>query len=72
MEDMFQNLRPYHSNKLIASAAAMAYHELKSSGKMISDNDLPIFGICIANDEILITQDKAFAYLGSKNIKIVK
>ena len=72
MEDVFQNLRLYHSNKLIASAAAMAYHELKSSGKMISDNDLLIFGICIGNDEILITQDKAFAYLGSKNIKIVK
>ena len=72
MEDVIQNIRVYHSNDLSARAAANAYQELKLSGKMMSDNDLLIFGICVANDEVLITQDKAFAYLGSRNIKIMK
>ena len=72
MEDVIQNLRLYHSNDLSAKVAAKAYKELKSSGKMMSDNDLLIFGICIANDEVLITQDKAFAYLRSRNVKLMK
>ena len=72
MEDVIQNLRLYHSNDLSAKVAAKAYKELKSSGKMMSDNDLLIFGICVANDEVLITQDKAFAYLRSSNVKIMK
>ena len=72
MEDAIQNLRVYHSNDMSARAAAKTYLELKSIGKMMSDNDLLIFGICVANDEILVTQDKAFAYLRSSNIKILK
>jgi predicted nucleic acid-binding protein len=72
MEDVIQNLRLYHSDDLSVRASAKAYQDLKSSGKMMSDNDLLIFGVCIANDEVLITQDKAFAYLKSKNVKIIK
>ena len=72
MEDAIQNLRVYHSNDMSARAAAKTYLELKSIGKMMSDSDLLIFGICVANDEILVTQDKAFAYLRSSNIKILK
>ena len=72
MEDAIQNLRVYHSNDLSSWAAAKAYQELKSSGKIMSDNDLLIFGICVAFDEVLITQDKAFANLRSRNVKIMK
>ncbi len=72
MEDVIQNLRLYHSNDLSARVAAKAYQELKSSGKMMSDNDLLIFGICVANDEVLITRDKTFAYRRSNNVKIIK
>jgi len=72
MEDVIQNLRVYQSNELSAREAANAYHELRSIGKMMSDSDLMIFGICVANDEVLITQDKAFAYLRSTNVKIMK
>ncbi len=72
MEDVIQNLRLYHSDDLSVRASAKAYQDLKSSGRMMSDNDLLIFGVCIANDEVLITQDKAFAYLKSKNVKIIK
>ena len=72
MEDVIQNLRLYHSDDLSVRASAKAYQDLKSSGKMMSDNDLLIFGICVANDEVLITQDKAFAYLRSRNVKIMK
>ena len=72
MEDVVRNLRVYHSNDLAASESAKAYQKLKSSGKMISDNDLLIFGIYVANEEILITQDKAFAHFGSKNVKIMQ
>lgn len=72
MEDVIQNLRVYQSNELSAREAANAYNELRSIGKMMSDSDLMIFGICVANDEVLITQDKAFAYLRSTNVKIMK
>jgi Predicted nucleic acid-binding protein, contains PIN domain len=72
MEDVIQNLRVYQSNELSAREAANAYHELRSIGKMMSVSDLMIFGICVANDEVLITQDKAFAYLRSTNVKIMK
>ena len=72
MEDVIQNLRLYHSDDLSVRASAKAYQDLKSSGRMMSDNDLLIFGVCIANDEVLITQDKAFAYLKNKNVKIIK
>ncbi len=72
MEVVIQNLRVYHSNDLSVREAAKAYQELKSTGKMMSDNDLLIFGICVVNDEVLITQDKAFAYLRSRNVKIMK
>ena len=72
MEDVVRNLRVYHSNDLAASESSKAYQKLKSSGRIISDNGLLIFGICVANDEILITQDKAFAYFGSKNVKIMQ
>ena len=72
MEEVIQNLRLYHSNDLSARVAAKAYQELKSSGKMMSDNDLLIFGICVANDEVLITRDKTFAYRRSNNVKIIK
>ncbi|MFG1555235.1 MAG: type II toxin-antitoxin system VapC family toxin [Thermoplasmataceae archaeon] len=72
MEDVIQNLRVYQSNELSEREAANAYHELRSIGKMMSVSDLMIFGICVANDEVLITQDKAFAYLRSTNVKIMK
>ena len=61
MEGVIQNLRVYHSNDSSAKASAKAYQELKSSGKIISDNELLIFGICVANDKVVLTQDKAFA-----------
>lgn len=61
MEDVIQNLRVYHSNNSSAKASAKACQELKSSGKIISDNELLIFGTCVANDKVLLTQDKAFA-----------
>ena len=72
LEDAVQNLKIYHSNDLAASAAAKAYQELKSTGRMMSDKNPLIFGVCVANNEILITQDRAFANLESEFIKIVK
>ena len=63
LEDAVQNLKIYHSNDLAASAAAKAYRELKSTGRMMSDKNLLIFGVCVANYEILITQDRTFRIL---------
>ena len=39
---------------------------------MISGSELLIFGISVANDEVLINQYKALAYLRSRNVKIMK
>lgn len=66
------NLRVYHSNDSSINAAAKAYQGLKSKGKIISDNDLLIFGVCIANNEVLITQDKAFRELKSESVKLIE
>ena len=72
LDDVIQNLYVYHSSELSSIASARAYHEVKSAGKMMSDNDLMIFGVCIANDEILITQDKAFQALKSVSVRVIE
>lgn len=71
LDEAIQNLYIYQSSDLSASASAKAYHKLKSNGKIMSDNDLLIFGVCVANNESLITQDKAFLALESKLVSVV-
>lgn len=72
LEDAIRNLKVYHSNDSATYASAKAYHSLKANGNIMSDNDLLIFGVCIANNEVLVTQDRAFEYLESEFIRIVK
>jgi len=54
-----------------ARKAASVYETLKETGKMINENDLLIFGISLANNEMLLTRDQKFASIDDVNIKIV-
>ncbi len=72
LENAIRNLRVHHSSEAAALAAAKAYQSLKLSGKMVSDSDLLIFGLCVANNEILITQDKDFANLESESVLLIE
>ena len=67
-----KNLIIYQSNDVALKAAANAYHKLRSKGIAMSDSDLLIFGVCAANDELLITQDKAFGKLQSSLVRIIR
>jgi len=52
--------------------AAKAYKLMYAKGRPMSDNDLIIYGVCVTNGEILLTQDEDFLNLESKLIKIIK
>ena len=67
-----KNLLVYQSDDEALKAAADAYRKLRSRGITMSDSDLLIFGVCVANDELLITQDKAFGSLQSNLVRIIK
>lgn len=71
-EKAFENLPLYHSSDVSIKAAASAYRQLKEKGTMISDSDLLIFGVCVANNETLLTQDKGFTSLNNERIIIIK
>ncbi|MDA8054085.1 MAG: type II toxin-antitoxin system VapC family toxin [Thermoplasmatales archaeon] len=72
LEEAIDNLRIYHSTDLSINSSAKAYKSLSSKGKMMSDNDLLMFGVCIANNEVMITQDKAFKDLGSESVIVIE
>ncbi len=72
LEAAIENLLVYHSNDNVLKAASNAYRMLKSRGAMMSDNDLLIFGTCIANNEVLLTQDKAFGNLHSNMVIVIE
>ena len=72
LEEAFENLALYQSTEAALRDAANAYRQLREKGLGMSDSDLLIFGTCVANDEILITQDKAFENLRSERGLIIK
>lgn len=72
LEPAMANLTRYHSSDSAVVASAEAYKRLKANGKLISDNDLLIFGVCVANNETLLTSDKDFRHLHSSRIVIIE
>lgn len=72
IQTAIKNLIIYQSNDEALKAAANAYHKLRSKGITMSDSDLLIFGVCVANDELLITQDKTFGNLQSSLVRIIR
>ncbi|MDE1868358.1 MAG: type II toxin-antitoxin system VapC family toxin [Candidatus Micrarchaeota archaeon] len=71
LEPALQNLAVHHSNEAAVRAAANSYRQLKAKGKMLSDNDIMIYGVCTAHDEVLLTQDKGFEELGSNRVIVL-
>ncbi|MDA8055949.1 MAG: type II toxin-antitoxin system VapC family toxin [Thermoplasmatales archaeon] len=72
LEEPIENLAIYQSSEAAVREAANAYIRLISTGKVMSDNDLMIYGVCVANNEILLTQDKAFENLHSEFVRVLK
>jgi tRNA(fMet)-specific endonuclease VapC len=61
----------YCFDRAAAQAAATLYANLQETGRMINENDLLIAGICLANDEVLLTRDQKLASIDKNNIKLV-
>lgn len=70
--DAFLNDITVHPfDKGAARASYKIFSELRSRGKMINENDILIAGTALFNGELLITRDKKFGEVGSKNVLIV-
>jgi len=61
----------YSFDRASAKKAALLFNKLRDSGKMFNESDLLIAGISLANDEVLLTQDRKFSNLEEVNIKII-
>ncbi len=72
LEEAAASLQTYHSTEGAILAASEAYQRMRSIGKMMTDNDLLIFGVCVDNDESLLTQDKAFRFLNDQRIRVIE
>lgn len=55
----------YEFTDRTTSFCVKAYTELKAQGVLINELDIIIIGICMENDETLITNDKDFEKAGS-------
>ncbi len=71
-EEALKNLTIYHSSESAILASSESYKLLKEKGKLISDNDLLIFGVCLANNEMLLTRDGDFKNLQSDRVILIK
>jgi predicted nucleic acid-binding protein len=72
LEKPIENLLVYHSSGLSIRESSSAYKMTKVRGKLISDSDLLIFGVAIANGETILTQDKDFKNLGSERVVLIE
>ena len=72
LEKSIKNLTVYQLSEDSVASSSDAFKMLKEQGNLISDNDLLIFGVCAANDEVLLTLDKDFAKLHSNRIILLK
>ena len=61
----------YPFDRASAKQAALLFEKLLKNGTMINENDLLIAGIALANNEILLTRDKKFAFLKEESIQII-
>ena len=70
--DIVSSFQVLHSDDSAAVLAALIYKNLKGHGKLINENDILLAGICLANDEILLTGNLDFAKIDNKNIIVIK
>ncbi|MHB1830185.1 MAG: PIN domain-containing protein [Candidatus Micrarchaeaceae archaeon] len=61
----------YYLDQKSVDISAQIYRQLKEKGKLINDSDILIAGMCISNNEELITMDSEFERINNKNIKVV-
>jgi predicted nucleic acid-binding protein len=72
LKDLLGRFEIYYLDERSIAIAAEIYKKLKSSGKLIDDADILIASIAISNNEILLTADKDFKEIRSKNINIIE
>ncbi len=72
MGELISSMHIYHSSDRAALAAAATYRDLRRRGKMINENDILLFGICMANGETLLTGDADFERIGSNDIVVIR
>ncbi len=62
--ELLSGLKIYYFDNNAAEASAGIYHDLKTDGVEINENDIFIAGIASSNNELLITRDKGFSRIG--------
>ncbi|MCL5011572.1 MAG: type II toxin-antitoxin system VapC family toxin [Candidatus Marsarchaeota archaeon] len=71
LDALFNEVVVHPFNFKAMMIAGETYKKLKSKGSTLSDADLIIFSIAAANQELFITQDKAFERLENENVIVV-
>lgn len=72
INELIETFLIYHSDDKAAVFAAAIYRELERKGRMINENDILIAGICLSNNETLLTRDADFEMVDNKNIIVIK
>ncbi|MGI0100603.1 MAG: type II toxin-antitoxin system VapC family toxin [Candidatus Micrarchaeaceae archaeon] len=70
-EEFIDSMDIYAFDRLSALFASKIYEKLDNIGKMTDENDILIASIAMANNEILITRDAKFNYIGDERIIVI-
>lgn len=70
-EEVLDSIPIYNFNRASALEASKIFEKLSSLGKKINENDILIAGIAFANNELLITRDEKFSYIGDERIFVI-
>ncbi len=68
---LFERVRIFDVTLSVAWTAGKLHRSLKASGKTLGEADLLIAATAFANDETLVTQDKDFKRLGTKQVVVI-
>ena len=72
LDVLFSRVKIYSLDLKAARISGNLQKALQSTGKELSEGDVLIMGIVLANDEMLVTRDgKAFGRLSSENVMVV-
>jgi tRNA(fMet)-specific endonuclease VapC len=71
LDALFNDVVIYSFDFKAMIIAGDTHEKLKNEGNILSDADILIFSVAVANQEIFITQDKAFERLKNEKVIVV-
>jgi tRNA(fMet)-specific endonuclease VapC len=69
-EDFLATMTVCTFDKASAAEAAALFRKLSQTGRRVNESDLLIAGTAIANNDVLLTQDKNLAGIGDARIRL--